>query len=276
MLLKVARRLLGNECDHRQVYNIYTPEIMLAFYIFGNNKVKEVRDMKWNNQMAQQPSWSGEISNFEKKKQVADKISGFVKNNDTVGVGSGSTSLLAIQAIAEKVKTEDLHVKVIPTSQEALWNCTHFGLETTTLAASRPDWGFDGADEVDDRLRLIKGRGGALFAEKLVIASSPKTFILVDESKFVERLGENFAVPVEVDPRAIHLVETSLNNYPVENAELRMAKAKDGPLITEAGNLILDVKFSDISDQLEFELSAIPGVIETGLFTRYSVEILKN
>ncbi|RWZ58846.1 ribose 5-phosphate isomerase A [Halobacillus fulvus] len=230
--------------------------------------------MTWKNSLATQPNWSGEISRLDEKKSVAEKVSRFVEDGDVIGVGSGSTSYLAVQAIAERVKKEKLNVEAIPTSHESLINCSYFGLKTTTLASARPTWGFDGADEVDDHKRLIKGRGGALFAEKLVMASSPKTYILVDESKFVSRLGEKFAVPIEIDPRAIHLVETALTDYPVEKVKLRMAEAKDGPLITEKGNLILDVRFSRIDVGLEKELGAIPGVIETGLFIGYPVEIL--
>ncbi|MCA0971164.1 ribose 5-phosphate isomerase A [Halobacillus litoralis] len=233
-----------------------------------------MRLLKWNNSLAINENWSSPISNQESKQKVAEQVSHFVKDGDIIGVGSGSTSFLALKAIAERVKRGGMNVMAIPTSQEALMNCATFGLKTTTLAGARPDWGFDGADEVDGQNRLIKGRGGALFAEKLVMASAPKTYILVDESKFVETLGQAFAVPVEVDPRAVHLVETTLKRYPVKEVSLRMAESKDGPVITESGNLILDVRFDTISNDMEKELSAIPGVIETGLFIGYSVEIM--
>ncbi|KHE70794.1 ribose 5-phosphate isomerase A [Halobacillus sp. BBL2006] len=230
--------------------------------------------MKWQNQLAVSENWTGEISNLEEKVKVANRVSQFVKQGDVIGVGSGSTSFLAVKKIAERVKQENLEIITIPTSQEALLNCSALGLKTTSLSAAKPDWAFDGADEVDSNKRLIKGRGGAMFAEKLVMASAPKTYILVDESKFVTRLGEKFAVPIEVDPRAVNLVETYLNNLQVQEVDLRMAQSKDGPVITEAGNLILDARFGEISDEMEMKLSAIPGVVETGLFIDYSVEIL--
>ncbi|MGI8313518.1 ribose 5-phosphate isomerase A [Halobacillus mangrovi] len=230
--------------------------------------------MKWQNHLAANINWAGDISNYEEKNKVAERVSRFVKDGDVIGVGSGSTSFLAVRAIAERVRQEKLDILTIPTSHEALLNCTALGLKTTSLAAERPDWAFDGADEVDSNKRLIKGRGGAMFAEKLVMASAPMTYILVDESKFVSRLGEKFAVPIEVDPRAVHLVETELNNLQTLEVQLRMAKSKDGPVITEAGNLILDARFQEITTDMERELSAIPGVIETGIFTGYSVEIL--
>ncbi|MYL20371.1 ribose 5-phosphate isomerase A [Halobacillus litoralis] len=230
--------------------------------------------MKWRNQLSGSPVWAGAISNREAKEQAAVKVSRLVEDQQVIGVGSGSTAYIALEKIGERIKDEGLDVYAVPTSKEAEMNCALFGLKTTTLTAAKPDWGFDGADEVDNAGRLIKGRGGALFAEKLVMASSPKTYILVDESKYVRKLGEKYAVPVEVDPRAVHLVETKLQDFPCEDIQLRMAAAKDGPVLTEAGNLLLEVRFSDIHDGLEKELSAIPGVIETGLFIGYPVEIL--
>ncbi|WP_394219317.1 ribose 5-phosphate isomerase A [Halobacillus trueperi] len=230
--------------------------------------------MKWKNNLAEQPVWSGEISNRDRKDEVAQKVSRFVKDGDVIGIGSGSTSFLALEKIAERVAEDRLEILAIPTSKEAEMNCSYYGLTTTSLLNHQPDWGFDGADEVDGKQRLIKGRGGALFAEKLVMASAAKTYILVDESKHVEKLGEKFAVPLEVDPRAVHLVETGLQTFDCEHVQLRMATAKDGPVLTEAGNVLMDVRFAHIPDTLEKELSAIPGVIETGLFIGYSVEIL--
>ncbi|MBX0358008.1 ribose 5-phosphate isomerase A [Halobacillus sp. Nhm2S1] len=230
--------------------------------------------MKWKNKLADQAIWSGEISNRERKDRVAQQVSRFVKNGDVIGIGSGSTSFLALEKIAKRVAEEKLEILAVPTSKEAEMNCSYYGLTTTSLLNHQPDWGFDGADEVDREGRLIKGRGGALFAEKLVMASAAKTYILVDESKHVAKLGEKFAIPLEVDPRAVHLVETALQKFNCHDVQLRMAKAKDGPVITEAGNVLMDVGFAQIPDTLEKELSAIPGVIETGLFIGYSVEIL--
>lgn len=231
--------------------------------------------MKWTNQLASQLNWSGDISNKEVKQQVATQVAEKVKDGDVIGIGSGSTSFLALQAIVERVKNENLDVKGIPTSKEAEINCAVLGLPTTTLIDSRPDWGFDGADEVDAHQRLIKGRGGAMLREKLVMASAGKTYILVDQSKMVDRLGEKFSVPVEVDSRAIHLVESTLETYSsVERIEMRMAEKKDGPVITEGGHVILDVKFKEIAPDAESFIKAIPGVVETGLFSGYPVEIL--
>ncbi|MFC7062510.1 ribose 5-phosphate isomerase A [Halobacillus seohaensis] len=231
--------------------------------------------MNWDNPLFKSLSWSGEITNREQKEKVAKLVSEKVSKGDVIGVGSGSTALLALESISKRVKEEKLQITAIPTSKEAALHCNYYDIPTTTLLESRPNWGFDGADEVDEKLCLIKGRGGALFAEKLVMASSSKTYILVDESKFVSKLGEKYAVPIEVDPRAIHLVESELiKNFNPLLVKLRMANAKDGPVITETGNLLMDVKFQEITPLMEQQVKAIPGVIESGLFLNYSVEIL--
>lgn len=230
--------------------------------------------MIWENTLATNLQWSAEISNLEAKQKVAEKVAERVKDGDVIGVGSGSTAFLALQAISKKVKEKNLNVVGIPTSQEVSMACSTLGLPTTTLLNARPDWSFDGADEVDPKKSLIKGRGGAMFAEKLVIKSCSENYILVDQSKFVSRLGEKFPVPVEVDPRALHLVETELTLLNAEDIQLRMAVGKDGPIITEAGNLILDVRFNEIPETFERDIKAIPGVVETGLFIGYPIEVL--
>ncbi len=230
--------------------------------------------MIWENKIATTLQWSSEISNREQKEKVAEKIAERVKNGDVIGVGSGSTSYLALLAISKKVKEQNLNVLAIPTSHEVSLICSILGLHTSTLLNARPDWSFDGADEVDPQKNLIKGRGGAMFAEKLVIKSSPENYILVDSSKFVSYLGEKFAAPIEVDPRAVNLVETELLKLGANEINLRLAKSKDGPVITEAGNLILDVRFNKITSEYEKEVKSIPGVIESGLFINYKVDIL--
>lgn len=230
--------------------------------------------MIWKNKIATTLQWAREISNKEQKEAVARKVAERVKNGDVIGVGSGSTSFLALQAISEKVKNENLNVLAIPTSHEVSLTCSILGIPTSTLLNARPDWSFDGADEVDPHKNLIKGRGGAMFAEKIVMKSSPENYILVDQSKFVANLGEKFAVPIEVDPRAVNLVEEELLKLDATDISLRLAVSKDGPVITETGNIILDVRFKEITTAFEKEIKSIPGVVESGLFINYAVEIL--
>ena len=139
----------------------------------------------------------------------------------------------------------------IPTSLEVELTCSVLGIRTTSLIDAKPDWAFDGADEVDPNGDVIKGRGGAMFREKLLIDSAPRTYILVDQSKLVQRLGERFHVPIEVYPAAANLVTQQLYAFGVEEIDLRLGVKKDGPVITENGNIILDVKFSEIRPDFE-------------------------
>ena len=190
------------------------------------------------------------------------------------GFGSGSTSFLAVIAIAEKIREEGLNILAIPTSLEIKMLCSKLNIPTTTLLEKNPDWCFDGADEVDSNGWLIKGRGGAMFKEKLNIVSSKKTYILIDKSKKVNKLGEKFKVPVECFGDALNYVKSELIKLGGTEIELRKAIGKDGPCITEKGNLILDVKFQNIEQDLEKQIKSISGVIESGLFINYNVKII--
>jgi ribose 5-phosphate isomerase A len=110
--------------------------------------------------------------------------------------------------------------------------------------------------------------------EKILMRSAPKTHILIDQSKLVSRLGERFPIPVEVFPVALHLVERELQRLGVVDMALRPAGGKDGPVISESGNFIMDVRFREIYPSLETEIKNITGVIESGLFMGYPVELV--
>lgn len=231
--------------------------------------------MDWKKELLQKPMWKEEISNREEKEKIAKKIAERVQDGDVIGFGSGSTSYLAAIAIAEKIQKESLKITAIPTSYEIKMLCTYLNIPTATIDEKRPDWCFDGADEVDHDNWLIKGRGAAMFNEKLNIKSAKKTYILVDQSKIVNKLCSKFPVPVECTPKAINLVKEEIYKLGADSIELRLAKKKDGPVITENGNIILDVMFSNVDETLEKKLKSITGVIETGLFIGYNVEIIK-
>jgi ribose 5-phosphate isomerase A len=230
--------------------------------------------MNWQSDIIKNLSWTDTIINREAKQKVALKIAAKVKDGDVIGVGSGSTSFLALIAIAERIKEEKLNIKAIPTSIEIGMVCSKLGIPLNSFFESRPDWLFDGADEVDPNHNLIKGRGGAMFKEKLLISTSPISYIIVDDTKLVKKLGTNFPIPVEVFPLALLHVEEELEKLGAESIVLRPAKGKDGPVITENGNLIVDVRFAEITDTMELKLKSITGVIESGLFINYNVEIL--
>jgi len=230
--------------------------------------------MRWSSQFAGYLKWSGEIANRAAKEKLAREIAGMVKDGDVIGAGSGSTSFLAIQAIGERIGRERLHCTAIPTSAEAELACIACGIPVTSLVAARPNWSFDGADEVDPGRNLIKGRGGAMFKEKLLIYASPKPYILVDQSKLVQKLGERFPIPVEVHQLGLTVAEAGLSRLGATEIVLRPAKGKDGPVVTENGNLILDVRFPEIGAATERDIKAIPGVVESGLFWGLPIETL--
>lgn len=231
--------------------------------------------MDWNKNTVQEIAWNGEISNYEEKLRIAKKIAKRVKNGDVIGIGSGSTSFVATQEIAKRMKEENLNIIGIPTSYEINMLCNQLGIPTTNLMSKKPDWSFDGADEVNDKNWLVKGRGGAMYREKLNIASSEVSYILVDNSKFVDNICDKFPIPVETVPEAINYVRDELFKMGAEDVILRLAKGKDGPVITEHGNVILDSIFRNVDETLERRLKAVVGVVETGLFIGYNVVIEK-
>ena len=227
--------------------------------------------MKWDHSLIDTLEWGNQISH---KIKIADLIASKVENGQVIGVGSGSTSYLALTRIAERIRTERLSILAIPTSLEIRMTCDQLGIPVTSLFSHKPDWTFDGADEVDSHFNLIKGRGGAMFKEKLLISSSPQTYILVDPSKKVERLGAKFPIPVEIFPEALTHVEDRLHRLNPREIKLRMGQGKDGPIITENGNMILDVWMDYIPENTESTLKSITGVLESGLFMNYKVEVL--
>lgn len=232
--------------------------------------------MLWTNPLSKKLPDYGTISNFEEKTAVARKLAGEVKDGQVIGVGSGSTSFLALQEIAKVVKEKKFSCGFTPSSREIHMTCLALGLQVSSLLDARPDWYFDGADEVDRDGNLIKGRGGAMTREKMVMVASPKTFILVDNSKFVDKLGQKFAVPVEVNQESANYVEEQLLKLGAAETMVRPAKGKDGAIVTESGHFILDAKFNDIGPSLEKDIKSITGVIESGLFWGYKPEILTS
>jgi len=203
------------------------------------------------------------------KRNAALEAVKHVANRAIVGLGSGSTAAFAIEAIGERIRKENLAVLGVPTSTQAFLLAVKHGIPVTTLEEHPViDLAIDGADQVDPNLNLIKGMGAALAREKIVAAASKLNIIVADETKKVASLGEKaHPVPVEVLPFAVPLVQRRierLGGKPV----LREGKGKLGPVITDNGNMVLDVVFGIMADPtvLEIKLKMIPGVVETGLF----------
>lgn len=199
--------------------------------------------------------------------QAADMI----EDGMVVGLGTGSTVYYMIERLAVRVRG-GLRVMGIPTSFQTAIRARESGIPLTTLD-DHPviDIAVDGADEVDPKLRLIKGRGAAHLREKCVAAAAKQFVVVVDEQKVVKKLSAQ--VPVEVLPFAIMPVMARLRGLGCEPV-IREAVKKDGPVITDNGNFVVDCKFADIKnpDKLEASLAAIPGVMESGLFCGFTVK----
>lgn len=230
--------------------------------------------MEWMNSSIQE-IMPNKISNQEQKEKVAKEVAAKAKDGDIIGFGSGSTSYLAAKEIARRMEEENLKITAIPTSFEIKALCQDLKIPTVSILEAKPDWAFDGADEVSKQDNiLIKGRGAAMFKEKLNMVNSGITYILVDDSKFVDKLNEKFPIPIEVYPEAVSSVKEALLDLGLTECTLRKAEKKDGPVFTENHNVILDAKFVEVYETLEEDIKSITGVIESGLFIDYPVEIL--
>lgn len=211
------------------------------------------------------------------KQEVGRAAAARVQSNTIVGLGTGSTTAFAIQFIGERLKSGELtNIKGVPTSFQASVLAKQHGIPLTTLdEVDEIALAIDGADEVDPQFNLIKGGGAAHTREKIVDGLAKEFIVVVDSSKLVDRLGTTFPLPVEVLPMAVAPVTKALKALG-GTPELRMGVKKDGPVITDQGNMVLDVKFDAIENPAELEktLNNIPGVLENGLFVGVATEVL--
>jgi len=198
-----------------------------------------------------------------------------IKDGNVIGLGSGSTIAGAIEEIAKVLKERNLKALFIPTSHQIELAAITHGLKLALFTEyPEPDLSIDGADQVDERLNLIKGGGAALAREKVVDGSAKKLLIIVDEHKLVKKLGEQQPVPLEVLPFAHQAVIRRLSKLGGKPT-LREGKGKVGPIVTDNGNFIVDSDFGTIDNpaNLERELKSIPGIIETGLFVDMATSV---
>jgi ribose 5-phosphate isomerase A len=223
------------------------------------------------------------------KKNAALEAVKHVKDGFIVGLGSGSTAAYAIEEIGDRIKREGLRVLGVPTSYQSVMLAVRCGIPLTTLEEHpKLDLAIDGADQIDEKLNLIKGMGGALTREKIVASASEKLVIVADESKKVKVLGENnHPVPIEALPFAATLVMRKLEEIGGK-PRLRERMEKVGPVVTDNGNLLIDVDFGLIKKPIDVEnkLKKISGIVETGLFIemadtvyvgkRYTVEKMER
>jgi ribose 5-phosphate isomerase A len=201
------------------------------------------------------------------KQAAAEAAVALVEDGMILGLGTGSTAKLAVDALGQRVKN-GLRVIGIPTSEYTGQQARSLGIEISTLDEHPTvDLTIDGADEVElGTLNLLKGRGGALLREKIVASASKRLVIIVDESKLVERLGTHFAVPVELVPFGWTGAAQKLTNLGAKVA-LRPG-ADDKPYITDGGHYIVDCGFGPIASppDMDRDLNGIVGVVEHGLF----------
>ncbi|MGF1498689.1 MAG: ribose-5-phosphate isomerase RpiA [Elainellaceae cyanobacterium] len=203
------------------------------------------------------------------KQEVGRAAAQRVQSNSVVGLGTGSTTAYAIQFLGDRLKSGELtDIKGVTTSFQAIVLARQFGIPVVSLdEVDHLDVAIDGADEVDPQKNLIKGGGAAHTQEKIVDSLADQFIVVVDSSKLVDALGSSFLLPVEVVPMAVSPVMRAIEKLGGK-PELRMGVKKAGPVVTDQGNLVIDVKFDRIDDPatLEKTLNNIPGVLENGLF----------
>ncbi len=212
----------------------------------------------------------------EKKKACARSALEVVPARGVIGLGSGSTVAYLIEFLGEIIRESGYDLRAVPSSYQSYLLAVEHGIPIVSLdEAPVLDLTIDGADEVDSKLNLTKGGGGALFREKVVASASKRFVIIVDDSKIVEHLGTRSRIPIEVLPFALRPVIRSLKEMGIV-PHLRGATKKLGPVVTDNGNFIVDLDFpSPIVDphDVNHRLKMIPGVIETGLFVGMCDEV---
>jgi ribose 5-phosphate isomerase A len=224
-------------------------------------------------------------ANQDDKKAAGESAAAIVDDGMIVGLGTGSTAAWVIRRLGARVREEGLKILGVPTSYQSEALAIESGIKLTTLSQNPIlDIAIDGADQVDAALFAIKGGGAAHTREKVVSCSAKKFVIVVDGKKYASRLSQ--PVPIEVLPFAFRLVERRLKEMGGSPA-LRQASMKDGPVITDNGNLVIDVDFGIIADPglLSSRLDSLPGIVEHGIFdnvdelhlsTSGSVEIIRR
>jgi ribose 5-phosphate isomerase A len=205
----------------------------------------------------------------ELKRCAGEAAARRVQSGMVVGLGTGSTAIHAVAYLGERLRRGELRdISGVPTSYQSTMLARELKIPLLELdEVERIDVAIDGADEVAPDLTLIKGAGAAQTREKIIASLADDFIVVVDEAKVVERLGSRYPVPVEVLPFAVAPVARAIQRLGGEPT-LRMGVKKAGPVVTDQGNLVLDVHFPEIRDPagLERELKLIPGALENGLF----------
>jgi ribose 5-phosphate isomerase A len=207
----------------------------------------------------------------ELKRQAAARALEEVRDGMRLGLGTGSTAKHFVELLGERVRA-GLDVVGVPTSEVTRADAERCGIRLTTLdAIDRLDLTVDGADEIDPALNVIKGGGGALLREKIVATASDRMIVIADDSKWVDVLGR-FPLPIEVVPFGLAATQRAVGDAFAQSGvsgQMLVRKGKDGHVfVTDGGHWIVDAHLGRITDapRLAALLSAIPGVVEHGLF----------
>lgn len=210
---------------------------------------------------------------IETAKQLAgERAADYVREGQTVGLGTGSTAYYAIVRLGARV-AEGLKIRGIPTSESSAALAREHGVPLVDFAqVDRLDVTIDGADEIDPGFNLIKGGGGALLREKIVAGATDHQIIVADDSKWKQVLGA-FPLPVEITPFGWQATSRRIAELGVEPA---IRPDGDDPFVTDNGNYILDCPFVRIPEPgaLEASLRSIPGVVECGLFVSLTDRVI--
>ena len=211
----------------------------------------------------------------ELKQAAAESAVALVEDGMILGLGTGSTAILAVDILGKRVKS-GLRVTGIPTSEGTARQARSLGIPVSTLDEHPAiDLTIDGADEVElGTLNLNKGRGGALLREKIVASASKRLVIIVDESKLVERLGSHFPLSVELIPFGWHVAARKLEAL---GANVVLRTGSDGKAyVSDGGHYIVDCAFGPIASpsKLEFELDSMVGLVEHGLFLGMAAQVI--
>lgn len=207
------------------------------------------------------------------KQRVAEHAAQKIQNGMLVGLGTGSTANYFIEALARRQQEDSLQIEVVASSVVSSIKARQLGLPIRSMEhIVQLDVYVDGADEVTPDLTLLKGRGSDLVREKLLAKASQAFWVLIDQSKQVQRIGQNFPIPIEVMPFAWQLVRQSLIEM---GGDAKLRSNGDGLFVSAYGSLVLDTTFEPAIDGklLNDKLNAIPGIVEQGIFSNLTTAV---
>jgi len=263
---KIPKIEVWRENENREIISLYDKNIFaIATDNIENKELKNLEKKILDSQT-------------QMKEIVANAAIKEVKSDMILGLGSGSTAALMIKSLADEIRSGKLqNIKGVATSFQSEVLALELDIPLIDLASvSQIDLAIDGADEVDPGFQLIKGGGACHVREKLVASKANQLLIVVDETKLVQNLNQSFPLPVEVLPNAWKQVQEVISEMN-GSSSLRMAIKKAGPVVTDQGNLILDVLFNDgikNPKDIEMTINNIPGVLENGLFVDLTDKVL--